>query len=90
MDWRGRSIPYQGPRHQDGYQVFIIRGGGQNPLSVILTRWPTFEMKRMDVSNGSPDTNIIVSILRKDFGFTPGMNNANYILKEADSTVFVD
>jgi hypothetical protein len=91
---RWKSMPLQGPRHQDGYQVFIIRHGGKDPLTIDFNSIaPSFEMKRMDVSNGSPDTNIkSLAYLENNFGFYPqnGVMHTNYKLYGPDTTGFVD
>lgn len=91
---RWKSMPFQGPRHQDGYQVFIIRQGGKDPLTIDFEAIvPSFEMKRMDLSNGSPDTNIkSLAYLESNFGFYPktGVMHTNYTLHDPDSAGFVD
>ena len=91
---RWKSMPFQGPRHQDGYQVFIIRQGGKDPLTIDFEAIvPSFEMKRMDLSNGSPDTNIkSLAYLENNFGFYPktGVMHTNYTLHDPDSAGFVD
>jgi len=91
---RWKSMPLQGPRHQDGYEVFIIRGGGQKPLFIDFDAiQPSFIMKRMDVSNGYPDTSITsLAYLEKNYGFYPenGTMHTNYLLQDSDSIGFID
>ena len=86
---RWKSMPMQGPRHQDGYQVYIIKGGGKEPLTLPLENLePDFVMKRMSVVNGYPDTtNTSFAYLEKNFGFHPenGVMHTEYIPRETEN-----
>ena len=91
---RWKSMPMQGPRHQDGYQVYIIEGGGKQAVTLPLGNIePDFVMKRMSVLNGYPDTtNNSFAYIEKNFGFYPenGVMHTNYIPRQLDSDGEVD
>jgi len=93
--FRWKSMPVQGPRHQDGYQVYVLRGGGYQILSIPFANLePDFVMKRMSIFNGSPDTTIkSLSYLEHNFGYYPsneGVMHTQYTLPKADSLGHVD
>lgn len=92
LTWR--SMPLQGPRHQDGYKVFVLEGGGLNAGDVqVGVLNPDFEMQSMDVTNGSPSQAITsLSFLQNNFPFLPvsGTPHTRYTLPDTNEFGNVD
>lgn len=92
LTWR--SMPLQGPRHQDGYKVFILEGGGLNAGDVQVGALnPDFEMQSMDVTNGSPSQAITsLSFLQNNFPFLPvsGTPHTRYTLPDTNEFGDID
>ena len=92
LHWR--SMPLQGPRHQDGYKVYILDGGSNTPDNVpFQTMDYDFAMKELDVTNSSPLPTITSLVeLQNDFGFVPenGTNHLRYTLPDSNELGQID
>lgn len=92
LKWR--SMPLQGPRHQDGYKVFILTGGGMNVEDVPVGALnPDFVMQQMDASNGSPSQAITsLSYLKENYPFIPsdGEEHIRYTLPDSNELGEID
>lgn len=88
------SMPLQGPRHQDGYKVFVLDGGLNDPEFTDFNSLSyEFAMKELDVSNSSPlSTLTSLAELENDFGFIPydGVNHTQYSLPDTNELGDVD
>lgn len=86
LSWKSR--PVQGPRHQDGYKVYILEGANNDPDNVPFeTMEYAFAMKELDVSNSSPLSTITsLAELERNFGFIPedGFDHIKYILPDTN------
>lgn len=92
LSWR--SMPLQGPRHQDGYKVFILPGGNNDlETTPFLTLEYDFAMKELDVSNSSPLKTITSLVeLQENFGFVPfdGTDHIEYTLPDTNGEGNID
>ncbi len=89
-----KSMPVQGPRHQDGYKVYVLNGGLNDPeYTPFGTMSYEFAMKELDVSNSSPIPTLnSLTQLENDFGFIPsdGVNHTRYTLPDSNELGEVD
>lgn len=92
LSWR--SMPMQGPRHQDGYKVYILKGKFNDPENTPFQALDyDFAMKELDVTNSSPLKTVTSLVeLHKEFGFVPddGTDHNKYTLPDANELGEVD
>ena len=89
-----KSKPMQGPRHQDGYKVYVLEGSLNDPDNVpFQTLDYAFAMKELNVTNSSPLKMITsLAVLERDFGFVPedGSDHTEYTLPDANELGEID
>lgn len=92
LTWK--SMPVQGPRYQDGYQVIILEGSNNTIFNTDPTlQTAQFTMQEMDNSSGSPSIlDSSLASIEKDYGFTPanGAKHTNYSLPAPSGSGLVD
>lgn len=91
---RWKSMPMQGPRHQDGYKVYVLDGGYHKIDEVKFNELNyDFAMKELDVTNASPPKYLTsLHELQTTFDFVPldGSDHINYALKDTTEEGIVD
>lgn len=91
---RWKSMPLQGPRHQDGYKVYILEGAENEPLNTPFLTLPyDFAVKSMDVTSSSPPQALSsLKELRDQWDFIPqdGAEHTRYTLPAPNQFNVVD